>query len=383
MLKTRVFQSRNALLPALMASLLVAGCGGESDTIWVSGQIEAVTIAVGSRIGGRVQAVYVDEGDRIDAAGEVLVELEADELRAMLRAAEAEHMRAEAELAKLEAGTRYETIAQAEATVDGAEAAYDLALEGARSQEIKAARATMQAARAQRDEAAIELARAEGLYAEAVIPKQQFDQAQTAFEARQNEYEAALEQLDLLLQGTRNQEIAMKRAALAEARARLEELKNGPRPEDIAAARAVRDAARAEIERLKEQLDEMTVRAPSPTVVDSIDVDPGDIVDPGAFIRLVDPEDLEMYVYVSADMLGLIEVGQEVQMKTDSHGDELFTGRIAFISPQGEFTPRNLQTQEDRVQQVFGVRVDMDSHGGKLRAGMTATVELPRPPISR
>lgn len=367
---------------ALACAAVAAGCSPKSDTIWVSGEIEAITVAVGSRIGGRVERIYVDEGDRIEEGGQVLVELESDELRATVQQAQAEHMRAEAELAKLEAGTRPETIAQAEATVAQAEAAYDLALEGARSQEIKAARATMQAARAKRDDAELALTRAKGLYEGGVVAKDQLDQAQNTYDARQNEYEASMEELDALLAGTRNQEIAMKRAALAEARARLEELKNGPRPEDIAAARAQRDGARADVERLKARLDEMTVRAPSPGVIESMDVHPGDLVDAGSFIRMADPDQLKVWVYVSEDMLGLIDAGREVEMKTDSFGDERFTGRIVYISPVGEFTPRNLQTQEDRVRQVYGVKIEMDSHGGKLRAGMTAEVALPRPPIT-
>jgi HlyD family secretion protein len=111
-------------------------------------------------------------------------------------------------------------------------------------------------------------------------------------------------------------------------------------------------------------------------VVESIDIHEGDLVKPGAIVRIADPEDLELMVYVSAAALGHLRLGQEVPFTTDSHGDETFGGKIAFIASQGEYTPRNLQTQEERVQQMFGVKVELSSAGGKLKAGMSATVHF-------
>jgi multidrug resistance efflux pump len=106
-------------------------------------------------------------------------------------------------------------------------------------------------------------------------------------------------------------------------------------------------------------------------------VHPGDLINPGALIRMINPEDLKLTIYVSEAMLGKVRLGQKVQLTTDSHGPDRFEGEIIYIANEGEYTPRNLQTQEERVQQVFGVKLRINSAGGKLRAGMTATVLLP------
>lgn len=360
--------------PLVLAALLACPAR-EEGAVRVSGQIEVVGVSPGSRVGGRVADVLVKEGDAVKA-GDVLVRLEPHEAEALVAAAEAQLAQAGATLAKLEAGPRPETIKQAEAAVARAEAEYMMALEGARSQEIEAARATAESARAARDDARVEYERLKALYEQRAVSKQLYDQSLHRFEAAQSQYKAALERLDLLVEGTRDEQIAIAQAAFAQAQASLEELRNGSRPEDIAAARAARDAARAELQRAKVTLQEMTVVSPRDGVVESIDVEPGDLVGPGPIARIVDPEYLELRVYVSAHMLGRLRLGQEVELTTDSHGPERFRATIAFIAREGEFTPRNLQTEEERVQQVFAVKLNLDSHSGKLRAGMTATAHF-------
>jgi HlyD family secretion protein len=93
---------------------------------------------------------------------------------------------------------------------------------------------------------------------------------------------------------------------------------------------------------------------------------------------VADPNDLKLYVYVSALMLGQLRPQQKVELTADAHGDQKFEAAIVQIATQGEFTPRNLQTKEERVQQVFGVKLKLDSAGGRLRAGMTVTAHFPR-----
>jgi HlyD family secretion protein len=156
----------------------------------------------------------------------------------------------------------------------------------------------------------------------------------------------------------------------------LDELRAGPRAEDIAAAKAALAVAKADVQRAETALSEMVITAPMDGLVESIDVRAGDLVRPGAAVRMVNPDDLELNVYVSAAMLGHLQVGQEIPFTTDSHGGERFTGAISHIASEGEFTPRNLQTEEERVQQVFKVVLKFDSAGGKLRAGMSATAHL-------
>jgi HlyD family secretion protein len=122
----------------------------------------------------------------------------------------------------------------------------------------------------------------------------------------------------------------------------------------------------------------MTISSPVGGIVETLDLRPGDLIKAGAAARVIDPDDLEITFYVSADFLGHVAAGQRVNFTTDSPTSGTFEGEIAFIATEGEFTPRNLQTQEDRVQQVFAIKVRTTSHGGKLRPGMTATVDFPR-----
>lgn len=360
----------------LIVLILWTGCSPNNNGVLsVSGQIEGVSVSPGSRMGGRVDEVLVQEGGRVKK-GDVLVRLEADEAEARVAAARAQLAQAKAHLAKLEAGPRPEQIGQAAAAVTRAEEQYRLAVTGFRSQEIEAARAAVEAARAKRDEAESSFRRAKHLVQEQAISQADFDRAKHVLQAEEAQLEGANERLDLLTQGSRAEEIGIAKAALDQAQAVLDELRNGARQEDIEAARALRDAAAAELQRAEAAAREMVVTAPCDGVVEAIDVHPGDLVKPGPIVRIVDPDDLELVVYVSAAALGRLRPGQEVPLTTDSHGDERFAGVIAQIASQGEFTPRNLQTQEERVQQMFGIKIKLDSAHGKLRAGMTATAHL-------
>lgn len=369
----------NRLLNVVWVVLLcvgLAGCGnGDESVLSVSGQIEVVDVDVGSRIGGRIKEVLVKEGDSVES-GAILVQIEDDEAKALVAAAQSKVAGAQATLDKLIAGARPEEIEQARAAAERAREQYQMALKGARSEEIEVARSAVTSAEAARDNASAEYRRLAGLREASAVSEQLFDQAKHGLDGAEAQLRAATEKLDMLVAGLRSEEIAMAKAAADQAQAAHDLAKNGARAEDIRAAEAARDVANAELQRAEVGADEMTVVSPRKGIVESIDVYPGDIVRPGPIARIVDPEELELIVYVGARALGHLQVGQEVSLTTDSHGDERFKATIARVASQGEYTPRNLQTQEERVQQVFGIKLTLDSAGGKLRAGMTATVHF-------
>lgn len=368
--------------PGLSAGLfcmLLAACNpNENGYLHVTGQIEGTTVTAGSRIGGRVAEVLVHEGQAVNQ-GDVLIRLDAAESQAVLDAARARLAAAEAQLAKAEIGATAEQMRQAEAAAQGALEQYHMAEKGARAEEIRAAAATADAAQAQADAARKDYDRLSRLNEQGVIARRQFDQAQAALDAAEAQLRAARARQEMVASGLRDEEIAGAKALYDRAAAALDELRAGVRPEDIAAARAARDGAAADVARAEAVLKEMSVTAPIPGVVESLDLHPGDLVQPGPLVRLVNPEDLELSVYVGAVMLGCLRLGQEVELTTDAHGEEKFHGTIHFIAVEGEYTPRNLQTQEERVQQVFEIKIDLDSAGGKLRAGMAATALFPEP----
>jgi len=368
-----------AWLASFAVAMLAGGCGPNSlEPLDVAGQVEAVRVSAGTRVGGRVLEVLVEEGDRVEA-GEVLVKLEPDEAQAALSAARAKLAQAEATVSKLKAGARPEEIRQAAAVAQQARQHYGIALEATRPEDLAAAVALEDAARAQRDQAKSDFERVKRLYEADAVPQQQYDQARHALEAAEAQLEAARERRKLAEEGARSEEIEAARAAMEQAEAALELLKEGARKEDIAAAEAMRDAAAADVERAETTLREMTVTAPRAGVVDALDIHPGDLVRPGPVVTVADVDDLEVIVYVSARMLGYLRLGQEVTLTADAYPGETFKGAIVYIASSGEFTPRNLQTQEERVQQVFGVKLKLGSFGGRIRAGMSVTAHLPRP----
>lgn len=375
--RDRLAGTRAAMrLITLALALALAGCSGDgSGTLRVTGQIEGTSIEAGSRIGGRVVEVLAAEGDRVNL-GDVIVRLDDSEQRAMVEAASARLAQAEAALERLVNGARPEELRQAEAAAAEAAAAYDMALAGARSEEIATARAQSEAARAALDRARIDFERASKLRNENAISQQAYDHARTAFEAADAQFKASREQLDLLVHGTREEQVRMALARRDRAAAAYDLLRNGARREDLDAACAARDAARADLDRAETALREMTVTAPRAGLIEALDVHPGDLVQPGPIVRISDPEALELPLYVSARALGHLRIGQNVSFTTDSHGDAKFSGTLRFIAAEGEFTPRNLQTEEERVQQVFRIKVVFDSAGGRLRPGMTAVADL-------
>ena len=362
----------------LLMLLSLAGCENyEEQMLRVSGQIESDAVTAGSRTGGRVVQVLVREGDYVEADA-LLLQLDDDEAQAMLAAAQAKLDQAEASLAKLRSGATAEQIAQAQAALRGSDEQLRLAERGARPEEIRAAQAATDAARAQWEAAQADFERMSRLYEREVVPRRDWEQAQAAYESAEAQHQAAREQQAIVAQGAREEEIAIARAARDRSQAMLDEVLRGAREEDIAAAEALRDAARADRDRAMVALRETQITAPIGGYVESLDLKSGDLMRPGPAVRLVDPEDLELRIYVSAAMLGHLQLGQILEMTSDAHGEQRFSGEIIQIATEGEFTPRNLQTQEERVQQVFAVTLKLDSADGRLRPGMTATVHLER-----
>ena len=367
---------KRVFIPVIALLIGAGGCTTEQeDQLEVSGLLEGIVVEAGSLTGGRVAEVLVEEGDAVKT-GDVMVRLESDEAEALVAAAQAQLDQAEATLAKLEAGARPEQIRQAEAAAAQAEEMYQMALKGSRSQEIDAARAAAEAAKAQRDETLAEYKRAEKLNKQGVLSQQLFDRAKHAHEAAEAQLKGARERLEMVVQGARSEEIEIAKAAFDQAAAALDEIRNGAREEDVAAARALRDAAAANLRLARSKADEMAVPAPRDGVVESIDIYPGDLVRPGAIVRVIDPNELKMYIYVSPETMGKIRLGDRIAVTTDSFGEEIFEGTVTHIKNEGEFTPRNLQTQEARARQMFGIKLTLDSAGGRLKAGMTATAHV-------
>ncbi len=341
----------------------------------VSGFLEADDVRVGSRVGGRVRAVHVEEGQHV-TAGALLVELEPFDLQEELAHAAAQLAGAEAALALLEAGERPETIARAQARRDELAADLELLLAGPRPQEIEAAKARVALAGAELELARKDHERASSLTEDRVTSQAVLDRAENELEVADATLQVREQELALLEEGSRKEEIAAGRARLAEAEAELALAQAGARREEIDEARARVEAGRAAVHAIERSIEELSIRTPIDSMVEGIELEPGDlVVSQTPVLTLIDPTSLWVRTFVPEDRLDLA-TGMQVHLTVDALPGERFPGEIVFVSRKAEFTPGNVQTKEDRVKQVFRVRVRLTGERERLRAGMIADVHL-------
>jgi HlyD family secretion protein len=313
------------LLPAA-AWLPVIGAEAEETPLALFGNVERREVSLAFNVAGRVAGMPAEEGDRV-AAGDVLARLERDRFRHEVAAAEARVAGRRARLDELERGTRAEEIEQARARVASAEAR----LETARR----------------------EFARIETLAGDDFASQRRLDEVRAA----RDEAEAALK---------------VARADLAVA-------VEGPRREAIRAARADLAAAEAELALARERLEDSALTAPFDGIVRSRVVEPGAVVDAARPVYLLArTEPLEVRAYVAEPDLGRIAPGMAVEVVSDGRPDRPHAGRIGFISPTAEFTPKTVYTPEVRASLVYRLRVVVEGAGEGLRQGMPVTVRVPR-----
>jgi multidrug resistance efflux pump len=227
-------------------------------------------------------------------------------------------------------------ILQQRARIAQAQASLTKALRGPRVEEIASARALAENAERER-------LRQKALLDQGLVPQQQYDAAAT-------------------------QAKTSREALLA--------LQRGNRPEDIAAARATLEAEQRQLGYLERQKAESVVAAPAVGVIESMDLRPGDLVGPNQPVaRMLEPSQLWVRVYVPEPQLGRVRVGQKAALTVDTFPKRDFPGKVVEIRTQSEYTPRNVQTLDQRMDQVFGVKVAIDPTP-ELKPGMAATVRL-------
>ena len=344
------------------------------DRLVLSGTIEADEIHVGSKIGGRVAEVFVQEGQEVKQ-GQPIIRFESFDLDAKRADAAAAVTGAEANLQKMLALSRPEEIAEARAQAEAARANLELARNGPRKQEIDAARAELDAANADYQVARLSMERTEKLTASGVVSRQDYDNARAAFDRAAARRETARQRLDLLLAGTRREEVARAEREYQQAAARRDLVEHGARKEDIQASQAQLERARAALSQIDTQLSELEVKSPSDAFVEVFRIRPGDLINANSPVAtLVEVDRLWVRVFVPEPEMGHVQLGKDVSVSVDSFRGESFAGRIEHIASRGEFTPRNVQTREERAHEVFAVRVRLDNSARRLRAGMAADV---------
>jgi HlyD family secretion protein len=352
----------------LIATCLVAAAGysagwfRHNSALQSSGTVEARNIRVGSKIGGRIDKVLVQEGDLVQP-GQILVTFDDKELQAAL----AESHAAEEKSVR---GFRPEEIAEARAAAAQASAEYDQRKNGYRQEDIDSAKADLDRATADATRAEVDNQRYEALAQKDLVSKQQRDTAEATYKMALAQKQSAQHRLDELKRGYRPEEIAAAEARYRQTQATLDKFEHGNRAEDI-------DAARAALAMDEARFRERQVVAPSAATVEVLDVRPGDLIAPNTPIAtLLERDQIYVRVYVPETEIGHVQLGQKAEIKVDSFPKETFSGVVEQINQQAEFLPRNVQTKEERVHQMFGVKVRIDDATHRVRAGMAADVNL-------
>jgi multidrug resistance efflux pump len=334
----------------------------ERDSALVgSGTVEARDIRVGSKVGGRIDKVLVREGERV-ASGQTLITFDDQELLASL-----DESRAAAE--KAQRGFRPEEIREARAAAAQAKADYELRVNGYRQEDIAAAQSDVDRATADEVRARLDFARFEALAQKDLVSRQQRDAAEANWKmalAQQQNYQHKLEELK---RGYRPEEIASAEAHYRETEATLDKFERGNRPEDI-------DLAKAAYAYDQARFRERQVVAPAAAIVEVLDVRPGDIISPNTPVAtLLEQDQIYVRIYIPETELGRVELGQKTEVRVDSFPKTVFEGVVEQINQQAEFLPRNVQTREERVHQVFGVKIRINDPAGHVLAGMAADVK--------
>jgi HlyD family secretion protein len=334
--------ARHVTAALALASIGVAACREPepATSIRVSGHVEATEVRVAADVGGRVLEMLVAEGDRVDA-GAVVARLDTQETELQIARARAERGAAQAQVSLLRAGARDEDIRQAEAQVQAAVA------------ETTALEAELRAAR-------LDFDRFESLLQANAGSRKQRDDAQARVEVTDERRRAARERIE----------------AAREAVARL---RAGARAEEIEAARARVTAVDAQIASLEKTRRDALVLSPLAGVVTERLVEPGEIVAPRLpLLVITDLDRAWANLFVPEPSVPRISLGQPATLRTDAGGPAV-EGRVTFISPRAEFTPRNVQTAEERSKLVYRIKVSVDNTSGLLKPGMPVDAEIPLP----
>ncbi len=365
-----------AVLAGAAALSLLYWRQAQTTPFIVSGFLEADVVRVGSRVGGRVAETCVAEGQQVPT-GTVLFRIAPFDLQQRQAQAQAELAAHQADLSRLHAGFRTEEVEQALGKRDRAAAELDKLRRGPRPQEIEVARQELAIAQANLALARSEHERLTRLRAENQAAATEIDRGSRDLATAEASAAIAAQKLALLEEGTRVEDIAEAKAALAEAQSNLTLLERGFRPEDIAQAQAEVDAAQARAAAIEVQLRELDVLSPCDCVVEAIDLHAGDLVGQNApAVSLLDPANLWVRTYVPEARLGQVGLAQRVAVRVDNFPDDRFIGEITFIAREAEFTPRNIQTPEERSKQVFRIKVTLRNGIDRLRVGMSADVHF-------
>ncbi len=309
-----------------IAGFLLYGCGGDNNPNYIeaSGNIEATNVIVSSKVNGEIEKILYDEGQFVNE-GDTVMMIDHETLQLQLDQAEAVVEAARAQLNLLRKGARKEDITQAEEGVKQAQVNFNLA---------------------QKDKE-----RMENLFKSNSISQNQYDNATAKFELMQ--------------------------AQLKSAKENLSKLKNFARPEEIQQAEANLNRQTAAAKLLKKSISDSYVQSPiNGVIVDKFFEKGETVTQMSSLFKVSDLRTVDLVIYVSEEELGKVKLGQNAEVGVDAYPAKTYTGKVIYISPEAEFTPKNIQTKDERTKLVFAVKIRIDNPKYELKPGMPADASV-------
>jgi HlyD family secretion protein len=312
------------LLPISLFFIIFSCNNNTNNQIKESGTIEATEVIISSQATGIVQKILKDEGSHISKGDTILI-IDKESLELQLR--------------------------QAVAAQEIAKAQYELLIKGARKEDITQAEEGLRQAEVNFNLAKSDYIRMENLFKDQVITQKQYDDALAKYQVTQAQYNAAKENLS--------------------------KISNFARPEELIQARANYDRSVASVSLIEKNLRDCTVISPISGYIVKKFIEAGEMVSVmSALIKIADLTVVNLSVYISETDLGKVKLGQKVEVTVDAFKNKIFQGNIFFISPEAEFTPKNIQTKDERTRLVFEVKVRIPNPEFELKSGMPADAKI-------
>jgi HlyD family secretion protein len=387
---------RKRLIPILLILAVLAVAGfvwskkfgrNDANRIRLSGNMELTQVDISFKTAGKLVERSVDEGDSVKK-GQLVARIDQVQNIKQKQAQQASVQSAEMQLSQSATSVAWQKdtleadVELRRADIRQAQANLEQLLNGSRPEEIQQAEAVVADARTQSEQARLDWDRAQVLYKNDDISTAQRDQYQARFNSTAALLRQAQERLALVKQGPRKEEIEAARAVLARAQAALKvseanRLEVKRREEDLRARQAEIDRARAQLGVTESQLDDTSVYSPVDGVVLVKSAEVGEVLGAGTTVLTIgDLDHPWLRGYIKETDLGRVKLGQEVKLTTDSFPGKTYWGRVGFIASEAEFTPKQIQTTEERVKLVYRIKIDVDNPQHELKSNMPVDAEI-------
>ena len=337
-MKKKIIVGFLAFLVLVSAVVYFGRRTNRNETLYYSGTIEATQFNLSFQIAGQVARVLVDEGYAVKT-GDLLAELDTRELKARHDQVEADYVRSQAGLNASNAQLREVKT-------------------GNRPQDVERARQAYLSSQAVMEEARKNMQKYQRLFQNGTVSEKEWDAVKLRYDVTMHDYERNAEAYDLAREGSRSETLDAARANVAGAKAQLASV----------------DAARQQAKIL---LSYAQLKAPTGGIITSRNVEAGEVVTPGQDVMtMADLSMIDLKIFVAETEIGKVKPGQSVEVRVDTFPDKVFRGKVSYISPEAEFTPKMIQTHKERIKLVYLVKVSVPNPLLELKSGMPADAWL-------